>query len=78
MVPAFSLPHVLRFNAAIAQGRKAAFRRPELTLDDRRGAAVHRRHHRCQQGATLLHKNLWPTPCSRSVVPACTGTRAGE
>jgi long-chain acyl-CoA synthetase len=58
LVPAFTLPNVMRFNDAIAQGRNAAFRKPELTLDDVAVLQYTGGTTGVSKGATLLHKNL--------------------
>jgi long-chain acyl-CoA synthetase len=48
LVPPFNLPGAVRFNDALAQGRRATFRKPDIKSED---VAV-------SKGAVLLHRNV--------------------
>ncbi len=58
MVPAFSLPGVVRFNDTVAAGRKAAFRQPDLKPSDIAVLQYTGGTTGVSKGAVLLHKNL--------------------
>ena len=75
MVPAFDLPGAVRFNDVLARARQAVQAgagRPRR----HRGAAVHRRHHRRQQGrgaaarnlvANILQSEAWYQPALKKI-----------
>ena len=58
MVPAFDLPGAVRFNRAIAQGAKAAFRKPEIKADDIAVLQYTGGTTGVAKGAVLLHRNI--------------------
>jgi long-chain acyl-CoA synthetase len=58
MVPAFELPGAVRFNQAIAQGEKAAFRKPEIKADDIAMLQYTGGTTGMSKGAVLLHRNI--------------------
>ncbi|MHB1124921.1 MAG: long-chain-fatty-acid--CoA ligase [Ramlibacter sp.] len=58
MVPAFDLPGAVRFNQAIAQGAKAAFRKPEIKADDIAVLQYTGGTTGVAKGAVLLHRNI--------------------
>ncbi|MEJ6021183.1 long-chain-fatty-acid--CoA ligase [Ramlibacter sp. PS4R-6] len=58
MVPAFNLPGAVRFNDAIAQGRRSAFRKPEIKSDDVAVLQYTGGTTGVSKGAVLLHKNI--------------------
>lgn len=58
MVPAFELPGAVRFNQAIAQGEKAAFRKPEIKADDIAMLQYTGGTTGVSKGAVLLHRNI--------------------
>ena len=58
MVPAFELPGAVRFNQAIAQGAKAAFRKPEIKADDIAMLQYTGGTTGMSKGAVLLHRNI--------------------
>ncbi|NKE66952.1 long-chain-fatty-acid--CoA ligase [Ramlibacter sp. RBP-2] len=58
MVPAFDLPQAVRFNQAIAQGAKAAFRKPEIKADDIAVLQYTGGTTGVSKGAVLLHRNI--------------------
>ncbi len=58
MVPPFSLPSAVRFNAAIAQGTKAPFKRPDTKAADVAVLQYTGGTTGVSKGAVLLHRNL--------------------
>jgi long-chain acyl-CoA synthetase len=71
MVPAYSLPGAVRFNDAVAEGRRRTLVRPEIGPDDVAFLQYTGGTTGVSKGATLLHRNLvanvlqleaWVTP----------------
>ena len=58
MVPAYDLPGAVRFNDAVAQGAKAAFRKPEIKADDIAVLQYTGGTTGVSKGAVLLHRNI--------------------
>jgi long-chain acyl-CoA synthetase len=58
LVPAFDLPGAVRFNDAIAQGRRSAFRKPEIKSDDVAVLQYTGGTTGVSKGAVLLHRNI--------------------
>ena len=58
MVPAFTLPGLVRFNDAVAAGRKAAYRAPDLKHTDIAVLQYTGGTTGVSKGAVLLHSNL--------------------
>jgi long-chain acyl-CoA synthetase len=58
LVPAFSLPGAVSFNDAIAQGRRSAFRKPEIAGDDVAVLQYTGGTTGVSKGAVLLHRNI--------------------
>jgi long-chain acyl-CoA synthetase len=58
LVPAFNLPGAVRFNDAIAQGRRSAFRKPEITSEDVAVLQYTGGTTGVSKGAVLLHRNI--------------------
>ncbi len=58
MVPAFSLPNAVRFNAAIAIGTKAPFKKPDTRADDVAVLQYTGGTTGVSKGAVLLHRNV--------------------
>jgi len=58
MVPPFNLPSAVRFNAAIAQGTKAPFKRPDTKAADVAVLQYTGGTTGVSKGAVLLHRNL--------------------
>jgi long-chain acyl-CoA synthetase len=58
LVPAFNLPGAVRFNDAIAQGRRSAFRKPEIRSDDVAVLQYTGGTTGVSKGAVLLHRNV--------------------
>ena len=58
MVPAYSLPNAVRFNAAIAVGTKAPFKKPDLKADDVAVLQYTGGTTGVSKGAVLLHRNV--------------------
>ena len=58
MVPAFSLPGAVKFNDAIAAGRRSRFDRPEIAPDDIAFLQYTGGTTGVSKGATLLHRNV--------------------
>ena len=78
MVPAFNLPHAVRFNSAIAIGTKAPFKKPDTKSDDVAVLQYTGGTTGVSKGAVLLHRNVianvlqseaWNSP-AMSKVPA--------
>ena len=58
LVPAYNLPGAVRFNAAVALGTKAPFRKPVTTLDDVAVLQYTGGTTGVSKGAVLLHRNV--------------------
>ena len=58
MVPAYNLPGAVRFNAAIASGTKAPFKKPETKPDDVAVLQYTGGTTGVSKGAVLLHRNV--------------------
>ncbi|HUR87545.1 MAG TPA: AMP-binding protein, partial [Ramlibacter sp.] len=58
LVPKFNLPSAVRFNDAIAQGRRSAFRKPEIKSDDVAVLQYTGGTTGVSKGAVLLHRNI--------------------
>ena len=58
MVPAYSLPDAVRFNAAVAAGTKAPFKKPEIKADDVAVLQYTGGTTGVSKGAVLLHRNV--------------------
>jgi long-chain acyl-CoA synthetase len=58
MVPAYNLPEAVRFNAAIAKGTKAPFKKPEIKADDVAVLQYTGGTTGVSKGAVLLHRNV--------------------
>ncbi len=58
MVPAFSLPAAIKFNDAIAAGRRLKLKKPDLTPDDIAFLQYTGGTTCVSKGATLLHRNV--------------------
>jgi long-chain acyl-CoA synthetase len=58
LVPKFNLPAAVRFNDAIAQGRRSAFRKPEIRSDDVAVLQYTGGTTGVSKGAVLLHRNI--------------------
>ena len=58
MVPAFNLPTAVKFNAAIAIGTKAPFKKPDIKADDVAVLQYTGGTTGVSKGAVLLHRNL--------------------
>jgi long-chain acyl-CoA synthetase len=58
LVPAFSLPSAVRFNAAIAKGTKAGFNKPAIKFDDVAVLQYTGGTTGVSKGAVLLHRNV--------------------
>jgi len=58
LVPKFSLPGAVRFNDAIAQGRRATFRKPDIGSDDVAVLQYTGGTTGISKGAVLLHRNV--------------------
>ncbi len=76
MVPAFHLPNAVRFNAAIATGTKAPFKKPDTKADDVAVLQYTGGTTGVSKGAVLLHRNVianvlqsevWNSPAMRKV-----------
>ena len=80
MVPAFSLPGAVRFRDAIAAGRKAAYRKPEIKPTDIAVLQYTGGTTGVSKGAVLLHRNLVANTlqCEAWYQPALKKMPAGE
>ena len=58
LVPAYSLPGAVRFNDAIKQGQRSAFRKPEIKADDVAELQYTGGTTGESKGAVLLHRNV--------------------
>jgi long-chain acyl-CoA synthetase len=58
LVPAFNLPGAVRFNDAIKQGQRSAFRKPEIKSDDVAVLQYTGGTTGVSKGAVLLHRNI--------------------
>ncbi|QDL36025.1 long-chain-fatty-acid--CoA ligase [Rhodoferax sediminis] len=58
MVPAFNLPGAVRYNDAIAQGRRGSLKKPSIKADDVAVLQYTGGTTGVSKGATLLHRNL--------------------
>ena len=58
MVPGYSLPQAVRLQRRHCARYARQLKRPHIRGRRRGRAAVHRRHHRREQGAVLLHRNV--------------------
>jgi long-chain acyl-CoA synthetase len=58
LVPAFKLPGAVRFNDAVAQGRRSALRKPEIKADDVAVLQYTGGTTGVSKGAVLLHRNI--------------------
>jgi long-chain acyl-CoA synthetase len=58
LVPPFNLPNIVRFNDALAQGRRAAFKRPDIQPDDIAVLQYTGGTTGVSKGAVLLHRNV--------------------
>jgi long-chain acyl-CoA synthetase len=58
LVPPFNLPGAVRFNDAISQGRRSAFRKPEITGEDVAVLQYTGGTTGVSKGAVLLHRNI--------------------
>src|SRR4051812_33378370 len=58
LVPKFNLPSAVRFNDAVAQGRRSAFRKPEIKGDDVAVLQYTGGTTGVSKGAVLLHRNI--------------------
>jgi long-chain acyl-CoA synthetase len=80
MVPAFTLPGLVRFNDAVAAGRKAAYRAPDLKPTDIAVLQYTGGTTGVSKGAVLLHRNLVANTlqCEAWYQPALKKIPAGE
>ncbi|MDO9479171.1 MAG: AMP-binding protein, partial [Hydrogenophaga sp.] len=78
MVPAFNLPGAVRFNDALAQGRRGTLKRPDIKPDDVALLQYTGGTTGTPKGAVLLHRNLianvlqseaWNRPAMASLAP---------
>jgi long-chain acyl-CoA synthetase len=58
MVPAFNLPGAVRFNDAVAQGRRGTFKKPDIKSDDVAVLQYTGGTTGVSKGAVLLHRNV--------------------
>ncbi|MRD48554.1 long-chain-fatty-acid--CoA ligase [Caenimonas koreensis] len=58
MVPAFNLPGAVRFNDALAQGRRGSFKKPDIKFEDVAVLQYTGGTTGVSKGAVLLHKNI--------------------
>ncbi len=80
MVPAFNLPGAVRFRDAIAAGRKAAYRKPDIKPTDIAVLQYTGGTTGVSKGAVLLHRNLVANTlqCEAWYQPALKKMPAGE
>jgi long-chain acyl-CoA synthetase len=80
MVPAFTLPSAVRYNDAIAAGRKAAYRAPDTKATDIAVLQYTGGTTGVSKGAVLLHRNLVANTlqCEAWYQPALKKMPAGE
>ncbi len=78
MVPAFNLPHAVRFNEALAQGARGALQKPQIGPDDVAVLQYTGGTTGVSKGAVLLHRNIianvlqsqaWNDPVMKLVPP---------
>ena len=78
MVPAFSLPQAVRFNDALAQGRRKTYTAPKIGADDIAVLQYTGGTTGVSKGAVLLHRNLvanllqaeaWYQPALKKIPP---------
>ena len=78
MVPAFSLPGAVRFNEAIAKGRRSPFKAPPLKRDDIAVLQYTGGTTGVSKGAVLKHRNIianvlqieaWNAPVTKKIPP---------
>jgi long-chain acyl-CoA synthetase len=78
LVPAFSLPGAVRFNDAIARGKRLTLRRPDLKADDVAVLQYTGGTTGVSKGAVLLHRNIvanvlqaeaWNSPAMATLEP---------
>ncbi|MCS6811275.1 MAG: long-chain-fatty-acid--CoA ligase [Tepidimonas sp.] len=78
LVPPFELPQAVRFNAALAQGRRGTYRRPDVGPNDVAVLQYTGGTTGVSKGAVLLHRNLianvlqsqaWEAPARRHIPP---------
>ncbi|HEY2976968.1 MAG TPA: AMP-binding protein, partial [Burkholderiaceae bacterium] len=78
MVPAYSLPHAVRFNDALAQGRRKTYTAPKIGPDDIAVLQYTGGTTGVSKGAVLLHRNLvanllqaeaWYQPALKKIAP---------
>nr|CBA31131.1 Long-chain-fatty-acid--CoA ligase [Curvibacter putative symbiont of Hydra magnipapillata] len=58
MVPAYNLPHAVRFNEVVARGTKAPFKKPDIKADDVAVLQYTGGTTGVSKGAVLLHRNV--------------------
>jgi long-chain acyl-CoA synthetase len=80
MVPAYSLPNAVRFNAAVAIGTKAPFKKPDTKADDVAVLQYTGGTTGVSKGAVLLHRNVIANALQSEIwnAPAMKGIPAGE
>ena len=80
MVPAYSLPQAVTFNAALAAGRGKTFTKPALTRDDVAFLQYTGGTTGVSKGATLLHRNILANVLQNDawLQPAIKGMPADE
>jgi long-chain acyl-CoA synthetase len=80
MVPAYSLPGAVRFNAAVALGTNAPFKKPETKFDDVAVLQYTGGTTGVSKGAVLLHRNVIANALQSEIwnAPAMKGIPAGE
>ena len=80
MVPPFNLPGAVRFNDALAQGARAALKRPDIRPDDIAVLQYTGGTTGVSKGAVLLHRNVIANLLQSEAwnAPAMAGLPAGE
>ena len=80
LVPAYNLPGAVRFNDALATGRHATLKRPDLKPDDIAVLQYTGGTTGVSKGAVLLHRNIIANVLQSEAwnVPAMAGLPAGE